>query len=45
MPESEITSGDGYAVAANLDALGEGFGFRKVRKDLGVTKPSESMRS
>ena len=32
-----VTSGDGYAVAANLDALGEGFGFRKVRRDLGVT--------
>ena len=32
-----VTRGDGYAVAANLDALGEGFGFRKVRRDLGVT--------
>ena len=32
-----VVSGDGYAVAMNLDALGEGFGFRKVRKDLGVT--------
>jgi uncharacterized cupin superfamily protein len=32
-----VTSGDGYAVAASLDALGEGFGFRKVRRDLGVT--------
>jgi quercetin dioxygenase-like cupin family protein len=29
-------SGDGYAVA-NLDDLGEGYGFRKIRKELGVT--------
>ena len=28
--------GDGYAVA-HLDDLGEGWGFRKVRKELGVT--------
>lgn len=28
--------GDGYAVA-NLDDLGEGYGFRKIRKELGVT--------
>jgi mannose-6-phosphate isomerase-like protein (cupin superfamily) len=32
----EVTTGDGYAVA-NLDDLGEGPGFRKVRKALGVT--------
>jgi uncharacterized cupin superfamily protein len=29
-------TGDGYAVA-NLDDLGEGPGFRKIRKPLGVT--------
>ncbi|MGN6254576.1 MAG: cupin domain-containing protein [Solirubrobacterales bacterium] len=34
--ESKVTKGDGYAVA-NLDDLGEGWGFRKVRKELGVT--------
>ncbi len=28
--------GDGYAVAT-LDDLGEGYGFRKVRRELGVT--------
>ena len=28
--------GDGYAVA-HLDEVGEGYGFRKVRKTLGVT--------
>jgi quercetin dioxygenase-like cupin family protein len=28
--------GDGYAVAS-LDGLGEGYGFRKIRKPLGVT--------
>jgi len=34
-PESKVTKGDGYAVA-HLDDLGEGWGFRKVRKELGV---------
>ncbi len=29
-------NGDGYAVA-NLADLGEGYGFRKIRKELGVT--------
>jgi quercetin dioxygenase-like cupin family protein len=28
--------GDGFALA-NLDDLGEGYGFRKIRKELGVT--------
>ncbi len=32
----EVVTGDGYAVA-NIDGLGEGPGFRKVRKELGVT--------
>ena len=32
----KVTTGDGYAVG-DLDALGEGYGFRKVRKGLGVT--------
>jgi quercetin dioxygenase-like cupin family protein len=31
-----VTNGDGFAVA-NLDDLGDGPGFRKVRKGLGVT--------
>ena len=31
-----VTRGDGYAVA-HLDDLGEGPGFRKIRKELGVT--------
>jgi mannose-6-phosphate isomerase-like protein (cupin superfamily) len=30
------TTGDGYAIA-HLDELGEGYGFRKVRKGLDVT--------
>ena len=34
-PEATAT-GDGYAVA-NLSDMGEGYGFRKVRKALGVT--------
>jgi quercetin dioxygenase-like cupin family protein len=34
--ETQVTKGDGYAVA-NLDDLGEGYGFRKIRKGLGVT--------
>ncbi|HEY5054025.1 MAG TPA: cupin domain-containing protein [Solirubrobacterales bacterium] len=31
-----VTKGDGYAVA-NLEDLGQGPGFRKIRKELGVT--------
>ncbi len=31
-----VTKGEGYAVA-NIDDLGEGPGFRKIRKELGVT--------
>lgn len=33
---SEVRKGDGYAVA-HLDDLGGGYGFRKIRKVLGVT--------
>ncbi len=33
----KVIVGDGYAVAPDLDALGEGYGFRKLRKGLGVT--------
>ncbi len=32
----DLVKGDGFAVA-NVDALGEGYGFRKIRKELGVT--------
>lgn len=32
----EVVKGDGYALAPSLDALGEGYGFRKVRKQLDV---------
>jgi mannose-6-phosphate isomerase-like protein (cupin superfamily) len=37
MPDqpSEVVEGEGYAVA-HLDGLGEGPGFRKIRKPLGV---------
>jgi quercetin dioxygenase-like cupin family protein len=35
-PADTVVKGDGYAVAS-LDVLGEGYGFRKVRKGLGVT--------
>jgi len=34
--QQAITKGDGYAIA-NLDDLGEGPGFRKIRQALGVT--------
>jgi mannose-6-phosphate isomerase-like protein (cupin superfamily) len=34
--EHGIVTGEGYAVAS-LDALGEGYGFRKIRGPLGVT--------
>ena len=33
---SDTTQGDGYAVSS-LDAMGQGHGFRKVRRELGVT--------
>lgn len=33
----EPVTGDGYAVAS-LDGLGEGWGFRKIRKALGVAE-------
>jgi quercetin dioxygenase-like cupin family protein len=32
----QVTNGNGFAVAS-LDDLGEGWGFRKIRKALGVT--------
>lgn len=32
---SQVTQGEGYSVG-NLDDLGEGPGFRKIRRDLGV---------
>jgi quercetin dioxygenase-like cupin family protein len=34
--KSEIVRGDGFAVAPDLDSVGEGFGFRKLRRELGV---------
>ena len=39
MPETAgqgVEKGDGYAVS-NLADLGDGYGFRKIRKELGVT--------
>jgi quercetin dioxygenase-like cupin family protein len=33
---SQPVKGDGYAVAS-LDGLGEGYGFRKIRRELGVS--------
>jgi quercetin dioxygenase-like cupin family protein len=38
MSQEEVSGpvkGDGYAVAS-LDGLGEGYGFRKIRRELGV---------
>jgi quercetin dioxygenase-like cupin family protein len=32
-----VIRGDGYAVAPDPDSLGEGYGFRKIRKQLEVT--------
>jgi mannose-6-phosphate isomerase-like protein (cupin superfamily) len=37
MAGDEISKGDGYAVAPSLDAIGEGYGFRKLRRKLDVT--------
>ena len=36
MAVKEVQQGEGYA-AANIDALGDGPGFRKIRQALGVT--------
>ncbi len=36
MSDHDVVTGEGYAVG-NLEALGEGYGFRKIRKGLGVT--------
>lgn len=33
---SQPVTGDGYAVSA-LDRMGDGYGFRKIRRELGVT--------
>ena len=33
----EPVKGDGYAVG-NLDGMGEGYGFRKIRRELGVNE-------
>jgi mannose-6-phosphate isomerase-like protein (cupin superfamily) len=33
---NDVIAGDGYAVAS-IDAIGEGYGFRKIRSQLGVT--------
>ena len=35
-PVTEVIAGDGYAVAS-IDAIGEDYGFRKIRRELGVT--------
>jgi quercetin dioxygenase-like cupin family protein len=35
MPFSDVVHGEGYAVG-NLESLGEGYGFRKVRRGLDV---------
>jgi mannose-6-phosphate isomerase-like protein (cupin superfamily) len=36
MADPGVTEGDGWAVAPDLDAVGEGYGFRKIRRQLGV---------
>ena len=33
---TEPTQGDGYAISA-LEHMGDGYGFRKIRRELGVT--------
>ena len=35
---SEVIRGDGWAVAPDLDSMGEGYGFRKLRRELDVTE-------
>lgn len=31
-----VTKGEGYSLAPDLDAVGEGYGFRKLRRELDV---------
>ena len=33
----QVVTGEGYAVARDLDSIGEGYGFRKLRQALDVT--------
>ena len=35
MADQDIVQGDGYAVG-HIDAMGSGYGFRKIRRELGV---------
>jgi mannose-6-phosphate isomerase-like protein (cupin superfamily) len=35
MGDQDIVQGDGYAVG-HIDAMGSGYGFRKIRRELGV---------
>ena len=35
---SDVIRGDGWAVAPDLESIGEGYGFRKLRKELEVTE-------
>jgi mannose-6-phosphate isomerase-like protein (cupin superfamily) len=35
--QTKVIKGEGYAIAPDLEALGEGYGFRKLRKELDVT--------
>jgi quercetin dioxygenase-like cupin family protein len=35
---SDVVRGEGWAAAPDLDSVGEGYGFRKLRKELGVTE-------
>jgi hypothetical protein len=41
MAPGDVTEGDGWAVAPDLDAVGEGYGFRKLRREL-VSTPLAS---
>jgi quercetin dioxygenase-like cupin family protein len=36
--EEGVSRGDGWAVAPDLDAVGDGYGFRKLRKELDVSE-------
>jgi mannose-6-phosphate isomerase-like protein (cupin superfamily) len=38
MAGEDVSEGDGWAVAADARAFGEGYGFRKVRQAIGVTE-------
>jgi mannose-6-phosphate isomerase-like protein (cupin superfamily) len=43
MAESGVAEGEGWAVAVDANAFGDGYGFRKVRQMIGITEFGANM--